>query len=613
MGQIFSQERIDTWIPGREPIDNLHLSGYLLLAKLGEGAYGHVRMVQQKQTNKFFALKYVDKRHQLSIWKTIVEERRNLAKVRHPFICNLKYAFQEKDFFCLIIDLASASDLRNQLWQYTFSEKVIRLWIAELACAVEYLHSHNIVHRDIKPENILLNAEGHVKLADFNVARELKPERPTLSGLSGTYSYMAPEMHEEVPYTELVDWWALGIVFYECIFNQVPFRVEDRTQMSKIMKNPGLKFPELDPPVSKSCIAAIELFLQINPYERVDSTEILFESEFFYNMDRKLIEAAAEASNLPNEESNSVRPTSESVFDDIDTSVSYTKDDMLAEYPEWVERKRLEKEEMEAQEKLENSLNKSEEKENSGSENEESPDSQVQRSQVQSLKSLAPSQSTPKQVEPVKFQNLFSISSLDWGKFLARFDILRFCGINSTEDVEKEQPPSQSKEKSPEAGTSGVEEKPMSNAKKYRYLKSRFHNFDYKDPVCCSQCRDVIPISRIRDASYSNGSLTVLPKDFNTGHTANFYQIRNLVNDPPNLRSYISDTESIDAASRIERSSVCAAGVAKMSGNLGILSNTEIPKVPQENEELGKSKDLDRHTCERVLSNFSDLSNKVVA
>lgn len=214
-----------------------------------------------------------------------------MGKLRHPFICNLNYAFQDSSFYCLVLDLVDCGDLRHHLDRYTFTEGTVRHWIAELSCAVEYLHEHNILHRDIKPENILMNSRGHVCLADFNIARELTCKRPVLGGVSGTFNYLAPEIQRGFAYSELVDWWALGVVFYESVYKRIPFRVRHRPDIINAFAE-GLTFPETVPPVSNTCQTAISKFLENFPPERVQTCNQVFELEFFRGFDRKALEAA---------------------------------------------------------------------------------------------------------------------------------------------------------------------------------------------------------------------------------------------------------------------------------------------------------------------------------
>ena len=67
----------------------------------------------------------------------------------------------------LVVDLMSGGDLRFHISRKTFTEEAVRFWIAELGCALKYIHGQNIIHRDVKPDNVLLDADGHVHLTDF--------------------------------------------------------------------------------------------------------------------------------------------------------------------------------------------------------------------------------------------------------------------------------------------------------------------------------------------------------------------------------------------------------------------------------------------------------------
>lgn len=131
----------------------------------------------------------------------------------------------------------SGGDLRFHITRKTFTEEAVRFWIAELGLALRYVHQQGIIHRDVKPDNILLDAEGHVHLADFvcssvglccsalltlsqNVASDFVPGK-LLNSKSGTLAYLGPEVYKGTGYSWGADWWSLGVVFYECIYSKV--------------------------------------------------------------------------------------------------------------------------------------------------------------------------------------------------------------------------------------------------------------------------------------------------------------------------------------------------------------------------------------------------------
>lgn len=110
-----------------------------------------------------------------------------------------------------------------------------QIYIAEIALAIDYVHSHDFVYRDLKPENILVAHDGHLKLADFGLAKKLHPElkeeegstngvasRGRLNTMIGTMAFSAPEMFLEKDYGKSVDWWALGLLFCEMITGDLP-------------------------------------------------------------------------------------------------------------------------------------------------------------------------------------------------------------------------------------------------------------------------------------------------------------------------------------------------------------------------------------------------------
>ena len=122
-----------------------------------------------------------------------------------------------------------------------FPEERAKFYAAEILLALEFLHKKHIIYRDLKPENVLLDAEGHIKITDFGLAKQLENESELAktSTFCGTDEYLAPEIILNEPYNESVDMWALGILIYEMITGWAPWRDDNRKVLfEKIVKNP---------------------------------------------------------------------------------------------------------------------------------------------------------------------------------------------------------------------------------------------------------------------------------------------------------------------------------------------------------------------------------------
>lgn len=166
-----------------------------------------------------------------------------MEEIDHPFVVNLRYAFQDDENCFFVLDLMLGGDLRFHLERVEcLEEGVVRFWISELASAVEYLHKQLIIHRDIKPDNILLDALGHAHLTDFNVAIHYSPHRMHTS-VAGSMAYMAPEVVGKKGYTWHIDWWSLGVTAYELLFHQRPFDGRTVDKMTRSIMNDPLQFP----------------------------------------------------------------------------------------------------------------------------------------------------------------------------------------------------------------------------------------------------------------------------------------------------------------------------------------------------------------------------------
>jgi len=163
----------------------------------------------------------------------------------HPFICKLRHAFQDDDVLFFVLDYCPGGELFFHLSRLrSFPEPMARFYGAEIALAIEYIHSHNIIYRDLKPENILLAADGHVRLVDFGLARMdiTSPERGANS-FCGTYEYLAPEILLRAGHGLAVDWWNLGMVIYEMLTGLPPWYTKDQKKLFERICHAQLVIP----------------------------------------------------------------------------------------------------------------------------------------------------------------------------------------------------------------------------------------------------------------------------------------------------------------------------------------------------------------------------------
>ncbi|XP_035748664.1 serine/threonine-protein kinase 32C [Egretta garzetta] len=171
-----------------------------------------------------YAMKYMNKQQciERDEVRNVFRELEILQEIEHVFLVNLWYSFQDEEDMFMVVDLLLGGDLRYHLQQNVqFTEETVKLYICEMALALDYLRSQHIIHRDVKPDNILLDEQGHAHLTDFNIATIIRDgERAT--ALAGTKPYMAPEIFHSflnggTGYSFEVDWWSLGIMAYELL------------------------------------------------------------------------------------------------------------------------------------------------------------------------------------------------------------------------------------------------------------------------------------------------------------------------------------------------------------------------------------------------------------
>uniref|UniRef100_A0A674F742 Ribosomal protein S6 kinase n=1 Tax=Salmo trutta TaxID=8032 RepID=A0A674F742_SALTR len=275
----------------KEGFEKADPSQFELLKVLGQGSYGKVflvRKIKGSDRGQLYAMKVLRKAT-LKVRDRVRSkmERDILAEVNHPFIVKLHYAFQTEGKLYLILDFLRGGDLFTRLSkEVMFTEEDVKFYLAELALALDHLHSLGIIYRDLKPENILLDEEGHIKITDFGLSKEAIDHDKRAYSFCGTIEYMAPEVVNRRGHTHSADWWSFGVLMFEMLTGSLPFQGKDRKETMALILKAKLGMPQFLSPEVQSLIRAL---FKRNPTNRLgagpDGVEEIKKHNFFGNID----------------------------------------------------------------------------------------------------------------------------------------------------------------------------------------------------------------------------------------------------------------------------------------------------------------------------------------
>uniref|UniRef100_A0A8C5AZT3 Ribosomal protein S6 kinase n=1 Tax=Gadus morhua TaxID=8049 RepID=A0A8C5AZT3_GADMO len=275
----------------KEGCEKADPSQFHLLKVLGQGSYGKVflvRKIRGADRGHLYAMKVLRKAT-LKVRDRVRSkmERDILAEVNHPFIVKLHYAFQTEGKLYLILDFLRGGDLFTRLSkEVMFTEEDVKFYLAELALALDHLHSLGIIYRDLKPENILLDEDGHIKITDFGLSKEAIENDKRAYSFCGTIEYMAPEVVNRRGHTQSADWWSFGVLMFEMLTGSLPFQGKDRKETMALILKAKLGMPQFLSPEVQSLLRAL---FKRNPTNRLgagpDGVEEIKQHRFFAPVD----------------------------------------------------------------------------------------------------------------------------------------------------------------------------------------------------------------------------------------------------------------------------------------------------------------------------------------
>lgn len=251
------------------------LKQYVTTEKLGAGSYGEVFKAHGRSGSRRAAAVKCISRPRLSKAEqdNLITEIKLLKTMKHRYIVEMIDFEWDANYIYIITEYCAGGDLSRMIKAHkSLGEGVCKHFLQQLSQALQFLRSKNIAHMDLKPSNILLTSKNPntcvLKLADFGFAQTLRQDQ-TKQEVRGSLLYMAPEMVLKRKYDAKVDLWSVGVILYECLFGQAPYKSATIEELlAKVREDKPVIIPR-SKHLSKECFDLLSKCLLREPEERI--------------------------------------------------------------------------------------------------------------------------------------------------------------------------------------------------------------------------------------------------------------------------------------------------------------------------------------------------------
>ncbi|KAH9104229.1 hypothetical protein LEN26_015106 [Aphanomyces euteiches] len=272
---------------------SISLQDFTVYNVIGKGGFGTVVNAVKKSDGQIYALKILEKGKMTKYdIESSFTEMRVAQNIHHPFIAGLRIAFQSNTKLFLGMHYYNGGDLFHHMSKGAssrISPPRAKFYTAELILGIHHLHKHDILYRDIKPENVMIDADGHIALVDFGLAKLHVSEFKGAKTMAGSPQYTAPELllpKAKRSYGKAADWWSLGILLYEMSIGKSPFFDSNIEKMYHKIQNDPLVFP-VTPETSPELQDLLMGLLRKDPHQRYGTNSIsdILDHPFFAGLD----------------------------------------------------------------------------------------------------------------------------------------------------------------------------------------------------------------------------------------------------------------------------------------------------------------------------------------